>query len=99
MSTGPRGRRLAPRGARMRLAASGRGVEPLLERRAGEGGIRAWQQATLLEDVAVRVGRVTHALDPQRVTAPSHEPCRHVNEIFLARRSEERRVGNGCSGP
>src|SRR2546428_365094 len=90
MSPGPRGRRLAPRGARMRLAASRRGVEPLLERRAGEGGVRTWQQATLLEDVAVRVGRVTHALDLHRVTAPGHEPCRHVNEIFLPRTGDLR---------
>ena len=40
------------------------GVKPFLERRAGEGGMRAGQQAARLVEVAVRIGRVTHALDP-----------------------------------
>ena len=52
---------------------SGRGVQPLLERRAGEGGVRAGQQGTRLIELAVRVGRVTDALDSHSLTTPGSE--------------------------
>ena len=43
--------------------------------------MRAGQQDTRLEEVAVRVGRVTHALDLHRVTAPGREQVRHVDKV------------------
>src|SRR5918995_6997522 len=76
---------------------SGRGVEPLLERRTGEGGVRSGEQPTVHEELAVRVVRVAHALDPRRVTAPGREQPRYVDELFLARTRDlrDRRAG-GC---
>ena len=54
-------------------STSGRGVEPLLERRAGEDRVRARQQRSRLVELAVRVGRVAHALDGEGVVTPGDE--------------------------
>jgi hypothetical protein len=44
-------------------------VEPLLKCGAGEYGVRDGKQGTVLVQLAVRVGRIAHALDLARVTA------------------------------
>jgi hypothetical protein len=61
------------------------GLEPRLERRAAERGVWAWQQGAGLVEVAVRVGRVAHALDPDAVTTPRDEQSGHLDEALLAR--------------
>ncbi len=60
------------------------GVEPLLERRATELGVRAGEQGTRLVEQAVRVGRIAHGLDLHRVTAPRHEQGGHIDQVFRA---------------
>src|SRR6266511_1853072 len=79
--------------------------EPLLEGWAGEGGTRPGQERTLLVEVAVGIGWVGDALDPDRVAAMGGEQSRHVDEVFLARTGDlrdrcragscGRRVGHG----
>src|SRR5919106_1128902 len=72
----------------------GRGVEPLLERRAGQGGSRAWEQRARLVKVAIRVGRISHRLNPDRVASPSGEQPRDVDKAFLPRAGNFRDRGS-----
>src|SRR3712207_8148665 len=57
---------------------------PLLEGRAGEGGMRPGQQRTVLVEVAVGIGRVDGAFDPDGVAAMGGEQSRseeHTSEL------------------
>ena len=58
----------------------------------------ARRQRTLLVEVVVRVGGITHRLDPDRVTAPGREEHCHVDEAFLprARDLEKWCLGRPC---
>jgi hypothetical protein len=67
-----------------------RGVEPLLEGRAGEDGFRAGQQATRLVESPVGIGWITDAFNPQGSTAPGGELYRHIHKVLRARASNLR---------
>ena len=64
--------RIAPSEPRPPRAGQDVGVEPLLEGRAGERGVRARQQGPAQVELVVRVVCVHRALDPQPVAAPRH---------------------------
>lgn len=72
----------------------GLGVEPLLERRAGEGGVPAGQEGTVLEELVVRIVRVAHLLDAERLAAPGDEQSRDLDEPLLPRAADLR---DGCA--
>ena len=63
---------------------AGLGAEPLGEGRAGQGGVRAGQQAAVVVERVVRVGRVADRLDRDRVAALGREELGQVWEVFLA---------------
>jgi hypothetical protein len=61
------------------------GVEPLLERRAGQDRVRAGEEGAVRDEPGVRVGRIAELLDPCRVTAAGGEQRRHLGEVLLTR--------------
>src|SRR5918999_2600212 len=97
--------RTRPAGTTRTRSACWLAVEPLLEGRAGEGGMRPGQQRILLVEPSVGIVRVGGADDLDRVATTGGEQFCHLDEAFRAWtgdlrdrcrvRSGGRRVGDG----
>src|SRR5262245_8020750 len=100
----PPGARVAPSASGGRAAApvrgrSGRGVEPLLERRSCQDRARARQQAAFLVDDPVGVARVAHSVDLRWVTAPGGEQRGRLDQALLPRPGDLGERRRGPAGP
>src|SRR5262245_46217407 len=63
----------------------GGGVEPLGECRTGQRRVRAGEQRSHLVQGVIRVGRVAHFFDADRVTVLGGEQSRHIRQALLTR--------------